>query len=136
MKIIQKIEAMVLEGLKISSVYLEPEAPGKYVAVIGIANWLPLGEGGEMPHHVITIDRADLPAGISIQGGEKHQDERIELGVMNEEQAEALILDIARAGGAPDIAGFERQGMHGRAYLTKPTRWGVRCKPTRRGEGR
>lgn len=124
--LIEQIEALVGDGLKISSVYLEPQAGGKYIAVVGISNWLPLGEGGELPHHAVTVDRENLPAGISILGGEKHQDERITIGAMNDEQAEALIRDIARAGAAPDCAGFERPGMHGRAYLTKPTKWGVK----------
>lgn len=124
--LIEQIEAMVRDGLRISSVYLEPEAGGKYVAILGIANWLPIGEGGELPNHVVTVDRENLPDGISILGGEKHQDARIPLGPMNEEQAEALIRDVARCGGAPDCAGFERPGKHGRAYLTKPTKWGVK----------
>ena len=124
--LIAKLEVMVRGGLKISSVYLEPVACGKYVAVVGIANWLPLGEGDDLPHHAVTIDRDNLPKGITIQGGERHPDERFDLGVLNEEQAEALILEIARAGGGPDAVGFERPGMHGRAFLTKPTKWGVR----------
>lgn len=44
--LIEQIEALVGDGLKISSVYLEPQAGGKYIAVVGISNWLPLGEGG------------------------------------------------------------------------------------------
>lgn len=123
MNLVDELKRFRAEGLKIDAVYLEPATEGEYYAEISFSNYVPHGEGGDLPKHRITVDLENLPEGIKAGGWERVQNERIALGKMSESEARALITEIQVEGAARDIARFDRAGESRGAWLTKPNRW-------------
>jgi len=115
---IEKIEALAAEGLSISAVMVTDNQDGTLRVEISINSYLPLGEGvSQAGGYHVSIDRDNIPAGITCMGRERWPDEMMTING-NAEQAEALIREIADVGDAPDWAAFD-----GCRWLTKPTKW-------------
>lgn len=123
MNLVAELKRFRAEGLNIDAVYLEPAPDGEYYAEISFSNYVPHGEGGDLPRHRVTVDLENLPEGIKVGGWERVQNERISLGKMSEGEAHKLIKLVQVEGAARDIARFDRPGDARGAWLTKPNRW-------------
>jgi len=120
--IIQRCQTLRREGYSISAVTIMRDGPGRLRVNISRNNFFPLGEGGDLPHHRITVDFANLPPGMSVHGGDRCPDDVMHLPG-NEEQAEALIHELAAYGKAQDWARFDGDAPDYPHFLTKPNRW-------------
>lgn len=113
--IITKCRQLHVEGYRINAVTLT--VTGNTIdAAICLSNMVPLGEGGDAPHHKITIDRDNVPAGVTVGGCERVEDVHVSVPG-NAEQADAMIREIASVGGAIDWRRTDNR------WLTKPNNW-------------
>jgi len=129
--IIGRCEALYDEGLSVSSICIEMRDGGGLTAVLSINTFFPLGEGGDLPRHKVTIDRDNCPAGVTIQGWDRHPSVRLDLAG-NAEQAEAIIREVARRGQAQDWTAVNHDLPSYPHFLTKPRKWFR--GPTRKGK--
>lgn len=120
--IIDRCEALAAEGYSVSAVTIMRGRPGMLRVAISLATYLPLGEGGDLPHHVVRLNRDILPPGVTIGGLERAEDVVMDIPG-GEEQAEALIRDVARVGLAQDWAQFGGPTPDYPHWLTKPNKW-------------
>ena len=119
-QITQKCQECYEDGLSVSAVRITVGQRGMLNVSLSINTYVPLGEGGDMPHHTLRIDRANVPDGVQCGGWDRHEDVTLQLSG-NEEQAEALIQVVAEDGNANDTARFDNDGLV--SYLTKPNKW-------------
>lgn len=119
----KQIDRLVDSGLHPAAVSICRNGDA-WTSQISLSDWAPSDEVGDnLPHHGITIDRDNLPAGVSMQSSARWPDDVIELPSMSDEQAEALIAAVATYGLAPDWAAFAEMGKRPHRWLTKPINW-------------
>lgn len=120
--VISKIESLWQEGLPISAVRIERRGQATWLAVISVAAYLPHGEGDGScgPGYKITVEPP--PPGVALRGWERYPDQTVPLEG-SEEQMHAIIVEIAKAGGAIDWARFDGESASYPHYLTKPNKW-------------
>lgn len=119
--IIEKIEQLREEGLPVSAVRIERQKSG-WLASISIPAYLPHGEGDGTcgAKYIITIDPP--PPGVGLRGWERYPDQTVPL-LGSEEQMHAMIVAVAREGGAIDWARFDGEADSYPHFLTKPNKW-------------
>ena len=120
--ILDKIQALYTEGLHINAVGADKITNGRWQVWIGIADMLPLGEGGDLPHHVVKVDLDNLPKGVSAFGFEKYPNEVFEVEA-SYEGIEHFMREVAREGKAQDLCRFDGDAPTYPHLLTKPTAW-------------
>lgn len=118
--LIEKCQQLFDEGLPVSAVWLRQES-GEWYALFSVHKYVPHGEGGELPRHKVTLDRKDMPEGVTAKGWQRWPDQRLSLGVLPDDRPEQLIAELATAGESQDWAAFG-DGLE-RRYLTKPNKW-------------
>ena len=123
-KLIDLLRERCESGLRVSAITIERSGAG-WQARVSYANFAGSPElDDNVPGHVVTVDTEDLPPGVSARTLNRWPDELIALdGIGSDEQAEAAIAAVSKAGAAPDYAGFGDPPA--RRWLTKPTAWGV-----------
>lgn len=117
--LVRECQRLYDEGLPISSVVVcQAGEPGRWRASIGINMMIPHREAGDdpLPHHKITIDDKDLPAGVSLMSWTRYPDQHLMLSG-SEEVIEAIVDELAREGQAIDWAQINGD------FHTKPNRW-------------
>ena len=114
-------ESLSAEGYSISAVTISRAGRGRLMVAISRNNYFPLGEGdsGESGVHV---DTRDMPDGVTVRGYERCEDYQLHLDGA-EEQAEALIGDVATVGQAQDWKRFDGDTPDYPHWLTKPNKW-------------
>ena len=112
-------ESLYSEGLTVSSVSLERVTPGNWEARISINIFMPGDEVGDqnLSGHKITLDKKNLPKGITCMDWSRHPD-HVFMVRASDEGAEALIKELAHEGLAIDYACFE-----GKCWRTKPNKF-------------
>jgi hypothetical protein len=123
-EIIDLLKARWSEGMHISWVRLVPVDDERYNLQIHFMGMVPLGEGGDLPYHTVTIDREKIPDGVTVKGWEGWPDEIVDLALMSDSEAETIIRAIAIEGCALDYCGslpFPDGTRH--TWVTKPNRW-------------
>ena len=120
--ITDRCAALAAEGYNVTAVMIARAGNNRLRVNIVLSNFVPLGEGGDMPRHAIEIDMDRVPSGVKVSGADRIQDEVIEV-VGGDEQADAIIKKIARVGQAKDWARFDGDGKDYPHWLTKPNAW-------------
>jgi hypothetical protein len=120
--IVAKCNELHAEGYRISAVSISLAGRGTLRVSISRPTFVPLGEGGKMPMHNVTISSADMPESVTLQGRDRCEDYIFELPG-NAEQAEALIHGCAAIGLSLDVARFEGDTPDYPHWLTKPNKW-------------
>lgn len=120
--IIQRCEQLCRDGYSVSAITIMRAGPGRLQVNISRNNYFPLGEGGDLPRHKVTVDLANLPQGITARGFDRCPDDVMSLPG-NDEQAEALIKELAEHGKAHDWARFDGETPDYPHWLTKPNKW-------------
>lgn len=101
--ILEKIKEIADEGWQVQSVWIVPptsqisRSNESWEAHIKIADFVPGGEGDS---DLVTIDRENLPDGVTANHREKMADQIVTLPAMSEEQAEAMACSIHDKGDA------------------------------------
>jgi len=111
------ILALADEGYHPSTIRIEHTPYGWRIRVT-LDDWAAGGEGGDLPHHKVLIDRDNAPDGVSINERSRFEDQVKPLKHCTEEIAETWIREIAQAGKAPDYA---RIGATD--WITRPIEW-------------
>ena len=114
--------ALAADGYSVTAVMIERAGSNRLRIKIILGDFVPLGEGGDLPRHAIDIDMAHVPDGVTVKGTDRVEDEIIEI-VGGDEQAEAIIREVARVGDAHDWARFDGAGKDYPHWLTKPNKW-------------
>ena len=119
-----QIDRLVRDGLHPSAISICREGD-KWTSRVSCCDFGPGDEMGKnLPHHVITLDRDNLPPGVTIGWDmARWPDDVVSLAPMSNEQAEALIAAVASYGLAPDWAAFAEPGVSPHHWLTKPIKW-------------
>lgn len=120
--ITDRCAALAAEGYSVTAVMIARAGNNRLRVNIVLSNFVPLGEGGDLPRHAIEIDMDKVPDGVTVSGSERVQDEVIEI-VGGDEQADAIIREVARVGKAKDWARFDGDGKDYPHWLTKPNAW-------------
>lgn len=117
--IIDKITELAKSGLHPSNIRADRDGEN-WTLRISLDDWIPLGEG-ESRKYAISLDRENLPEGISVRAIERWPDETMDLPFPRE-VVEAWINQTAEYGKAPDVA-HVNAGGDGEYFLTKPVIW-------------
>ncbi|NJL18805.1 MAG: hypothetical protein HC901_00310 [Bdellovibrionaceae bacterium] len=120
--ILEKVHALAAEGFKINAVGADRAGKNRWRVWIDVALMLPLGEGGEAPHHKISVNLENLPKGISVSGFERYPRQTLEV-VASDEGIESLMQEVAREGRAQDCVRFDGAAPDYPHFLTKPNKW-------------
>jgi hypothetical protein len=115
--ILAAVLAEAAEGYHPSGVWAEPAGPGRWRITITRCDYVPLGEGGDLPRHAVTVARNDMPQGVACTGADRAEDKAIDGLRASAEAVETWIREVAEVGQAPDWAKI------GPAYFTRPRRW-------------
>jgi len=118
--LIEMCERLAADGLHPTAVHVAQTDEQSWCAEITLADWLALGEGGDLPHHRVRLTLRNLPAGVRCQGQERWPDEVWRLDALPWEM-ERWVAELAAHGSAPDWARYDGDGRL--TYLTKPSRW-------------
>lgn len=121
--IVKKCEALREEGYSVSAVTIRRTGENRLQVNISMNTFVPEAEGSdEIGNYSVVIDRKNLPNGMTIGGFSRVPDEIMHLAG-NEEQAEALIKEVATVGEACDFAKFNGDTPDYPHWLTKPDKW-------------
>lgn len=118
-EVVARIEALAKEGCSVDSVRCERAGKGRWTVSIGINDMVPLGEGDD---DTITVDRSNLPDGISVFGLERPKDQIVDVRG-SEEQMDAIMRDVAKVGESHDMVRIEGDEPSYPHFATKPLRW-------------
>lgn len=121
--ILAQIQRLVAEGLHPCDASIIRDAQG-WRSEVNTDDWFDSDEVGDsLPQHTIKLDRANLPPGVSASDICRLPADVIELPSMSDEQAEAMIREVATVGYAPDWAAFAAPGERPNRWLCKPIIW-------------
>lgn len=109
------------EGYNVSSICISIDGSA-LKAIISLANYVPLGEGGELARHTVSIDMDKVPKGVSVSGFDRVEDVVLSLPG-NAEQAEAMIIETAKEGQSKDWARVDGDTPDYPHWWTKPNAW-------------
>lgn len=126
--LIEFLELIVDDGYSPRAISARNHELHTWTIEVSLDNWVPHGEGGDLPHHTLHIERAAVPKDVTLQGGERCEDRCLILQA-HEEQMEAMFLDAATYGQAIDIR-ITDYGAY-KSMIAKLNRWMPRFRPAR-----
>lgn len=130
------VELAAAEGWAPTAVTVARTEKGPWEVRVTRCGFVPGGEGGDLRRNTVTVDRSNMPRGVSVQGVDRVEDYVQTLtNNVTEEMMEGIVYAAAQNTGAADVKVTQYSGIRV-SMLFKPNRFlpdvffGPRGRPT------
>jgi hypothetical protein len=123
-QIMQFVEAVITDGLHPTAVSVQQVTTSTHEVRVTVQDWIIGPEGGDEcgPHNNVSIDRKNIPQGVSLTEMSRYPDQTILLTGTSIEMIDQWMMDVAKSGDAKDVARFD-YGNGDLRWLTLPKKW-------------